>query len=149
MLPAYCLGPTPSLVVVRERVIDGAELLPRRRDRIRDRGATDGLGEDDGEASLEVEVDVAVEEPRAGVVGEEADRDVVTDGAVARRDGVAPDGVVVVVLGRTGAAYDCECVLLRAVRVSAWFGCTNEGKDKNLRHASGRGEGHRERLSCP
>ena len=74
-----------------------------------------------------MEVDVAVEEPRPGVVRLEADRDVVADGAVASRDGVTPDGVVVVVLSRAGAAYDCECVLLRAVWVSARFGCTNEG----------------------
>ena len=107
----YCLGSTRLLVVVGERVIDGAELLPRRRDRIRDRGTTDGLSEDDGETSLEVEVDVAVEEPRARVVGLEADRNVVARGGGSRGDDVAPDRVVVVVVGGTCAAYNSEGVL--------------------------------------
>ena len=120
MLPAYCLGPTPSLVVVRERVIDGAELLPRRRDRVRDRGATDGLSEDDGEASLEVEVDVAVEEPRSRVVGGEADRDVVIVRGRARRDDVAPDRVVVVVRRRASGADDREGVLNGGGRKGGW-----------------------------
>ena len=69
------------------------------------------LGENDGKAGLEMEVDVAVEEPRAGVVGGEADGDVVIRLRRARRDDVAPDGVVVVVLARAGTADDSEGML--------------------------------------
>ena len=68
------------------------------------------LSEDNGEAGLEVEVDVAVEEPRARVVRLEADRDIVGR-ATPSRDGIAPDGVVEVVFRRVGAADDCEGVL--------------------------------------
>ena len=52
-----------------------------------------------------------VDEPGAGVVRPEADRDVVVCGGRARRDGVAPDGITVVVRGRAGAAHHREDVL--------------------------------------
>ena len=93
--------------------VDRAEVLPGRRDRVRGRDAGDGLSEDHRETRLEVEVDVAVEEPRARVVGAEADRDVVVVGRSARRDDIAPDGVLVVVGRRACRANDREGVLER------------------------------------
>ena len=71
----------------------------------------DILRHDDSEAGVEVEVDVAVEEPRARVVSLEADRDIVVRGGGSRGDDVAPDRVVVVVIGGTCAAYNSEGVL--------------------------------------
>ena len=62
---------------------------------------------------------MAVEEPRARVVGREADRDVVVS-AGPGRDSVAPDGVVVVVLGRAGAADYGKGVLCRPSQ--EWLG---------------------------
>ena len=79
------------------------------RHRVRNLRVRDILREHDSKARVEVEVDVAVEEPRAGVVGGEADRDV-----VARRaggDDVALGRVDVVVLGAARAAHDVEGVL--------------------------------------
>ena len=69
------------------------------------------LSEDNSETSLQVEVDVAVEEPRAGVVRREADGDVVTSGTGA--DDVALGRVDVVVVGLASAADDVEGVLER------------------------------------
>ena len=100
-----------SLVVDRERVVGRAQVRPFLRDGVRVLDVGHILGEDDCEARLKVEIDVAMEEPRPGVVRLEADSDVVTVVGDARRDGVAPDGVVVVVLGRARAAYNCEGVL--------------------------------------
>ena len=54
---------------------------------------------------------MAVEEPRARVVGPEADRNVVTGLGRARAHDIALDGVVVVVLGAACAAYNSEGVL--------------------------------------
>ena len=54
---------------------------------------------------------MAVEEPRAGVVSLEADRDVVTRCRGAGRHDVAPDGVVVVVDSGASAADNGEGVL--------------------------------------
>ena len=54
----------------------------------------------------QVPVDVAVEEPRAGVVGEEPDGDIVAHVAVAHD--VADDGVYKVVRRIAGAADDVE-----------------------------------------
>lgn len=51
-------------------------------------------------------VDVAVEEPRTGVVGEEPDRDIVA--LVADADNVADDGIYKVVRRIAGAADDGE-----------------------------------------
>ncbi len=62
-----------------------------------------------------MEVDVAVEEPRARVVSPETDRDVVIVSGRARADDVAPDGIVVVVRAVAGAAYDSKGVLWRQV----------------------------------
>ena len=62
-----------------------------------------------------MEVDVAVEEPRARVVRVEPDGDVVAwVGGVLReagRDDIAPDGVIVVVFRRVSTADDSEGVL--------------------------------------
>ena len=128
-------------LVVQRRVVLGAQLLPRLCDASRrgqrsgwqSNGASDQrtrhkvdvsdirriLGEDDGQASNEMEVDVTVEEPRPGVVGlqrqrfvssydrqtgedaertyHEADRDVVSRKADVDR--VPPEGLHVGVLG--------------------------------------------------
>ena len=54
----------------------------------------------------QVPVDVAVEEPRTGIVGEEPDRDIVARDAVAHD--VADDGVYKVVRRIAGAADDVE-----------------------------------------
>ena len=67
------------------------------------------LSEDNGEAGLEVEVDVAVEEPRARVVGGEADGDVVA--VAADVHDVTLGRVLVVVSSLTGRADDVERVL--------------------------------------
>ena len=56
-------------------------------------------------------LDVAVEEPRAGVVRLEPDRHVVVVILETRADGVPEDGVLVVVLGAVRAADDRERVL--------------------------------------
>ena len=66
-------------------------------------------------------VDVAVEEPRAGVVRREANRDVVTGDAGA--DNIALGRVDVVVVCLTGATNNVECVLERgeSVREAEWL----------------------------
>lgn len=64
---------------------------------------------------------MAVEEPRAGVVRAEADRDVVARRRRACGDDVAPDRVVVVVRRRACRANDGEGVLDGAKRVSAIY----------------------------
>ena len=67
------------------------------------------LGEDNGETGLEVEVNVAVEEPRARVVGGEANGDVVT--VAADVHDVTLGRVLVVVGGLTRRTDDVERVL--------------------------------------
>ena len=107
----------PALLIInRERVVRRAEVGPRLGHGVRCARVGRVLGQDDGEAGLEVEVDVAVEEPRARVVRLEADRHVVARRGRAGRDDVSPDGVVVVVDGRAGAADDGEGVLSREMR---------------------------------
>ena len=71
----------------------------------------DVLCEDNGEAGIEVIVDVAVQEPRARVVRLEADGDVVACLRSTSADDVTPDGVVVVVDRAARAAYDSKDVL--------------------------------------
>ena len=91
------------------RARESAGALTGGRDGRRDvRGV---LGHDDRKPGLEVEVDVAVEEPRAGVVRREADRDVVARRA--RADDVALRGVHVVVVGAAGGADDVEGVAVQ------------------------------------
>ena len=58
-----------------------------------------------------MEIDVAVEEPRPGVVRLEPDRHVVARCGRASADHVAPDGVDVVVLRASCATHDGEDVL--------------------------------------
>ena len=99
-----------SPIARRERVVRRAKSRPVRRDRIGSRSTGDVLSHDGSEPGVEVEVDVAVDEPRARVVRLEADRDIVGRAAPSR-DGIAPDGVVIVVFGRVGAADHCEGVL--------------------------------------
>ena len=67
------------------------------------------FGHDNGHPSFEMPVDVAVEEPRAGVVRREANGDVVTRRTSA--DGVTLDRVDVVVLGAAGRANNVEGML--------------------------------------
>jgi hypothetical protein len=55
---------------------------------------------------VHVPVDVAVEEPRAGVVREEPDRDIIT--GVADAHDVAEDRIIVVVRSVTSAAYNSK-----------------------------------------
>ena len=104
VLPSSC-GERRSSRDLEDSVIE--KQLTGRSVRISDVGHV--LAEDDGEASLEVEVDVAMEEPRAGVVRREANGDVVTRRTSA--DGVTLDGVDVVVLGAAGRANNVEGVL--------------------------------------
>ena len=100
----------PHLLIIRaERVVGRAKVRPRVRHRVRGGHISHVFGHNDGEAAVEVEVDVAVEEPRAGVVGAEADRDVVPRRA--GRDDIALRGVDVVVLGAAGRANNVEGVL--------------------------------------
>ena len=81
----------------------------------------DVLGEDNGEAGIEVIVDVAVEEPGTGVVGAEADGNVIAGGAGA--DDVALGGVDVVVSVAAGGADDPEFVLCaKEWDVNLWEG---------------------------
>ncbi len=141
---------TRSLVGLGERVVDRAQVLPRGRDGVRELRVRDGLGEDDREAGLEVEVDVAVEEPRAGVVRGEPDRDVVARGGYARRDDVAPDRVVVVVRRRACAADDREGVLegdgsYEGRDVSDLRESVSGRRVGDLHRAGGAGEGRRRR----
>ena len=103
-------GPqTPLVLAIGELVVDRAELVPRERDLVRDLRVRDVLGHDDREPGVEVEVDVAVEEPRAGVVRLEPDRDVVARATCA--DGGAPDRVLEVVPVLACALDDREDVL--------------------------------------
>ena len=100
------------LVVLRgKRVINRTQARPFVWHWVRLCDAGYLLGQGDGEASLEVEVDVAVEEPGTGIVRPEADRDVVVRGGCTGRDGVAPDGVAVVVRGRAGTSHHREDML--------------------------------------
>ena len=100
-----------SELALGERVIDRAQVRPVLRDRVRDSHIRDVLGHDDRKAGVEVGLDVAVEEPRAGVVRLEPDRHVVVVILETRADGVPEDGVLVVVLGAVRAANDRERVL--------------------------------------
>ena len=100
-----------SELALGERVIDRAQVRPVLRDWVRDSHIRDVLGHDDRKAGVEVGLDVAVEEPRAGVVRLEPDRDVVSGSGRAGADDVPPDWVVVVVLCATRGANDSEDVL--------------------------------------
>ena len=102
----------PHLLIVRaECVVGRAKVRPRGWHGVRSRGVDDVLSHDDGEAGVEVEIDVTVEEPRPGVVRLEPDRDVVPGGGCAGADDVPPNRVVVVVLGTAGRADDGEDML--------------------------------------
>jgi len=76
---------------VDEVVIGGAELLPSIGREVLSRHFRNILSKDDGEASIQVPVNVAVEEPWARVVGEEADGDIVA--SIADTDDVADYGI--------------------------------------------------------
>ena len=104
VLPSSC-GERRSGLSLDDGVLK--DKLTGRSVRVSDVGHV--LAEDDGEASLEVEVDVAMEEPRARVVRREANGDVVTRRTSA--DGVTLDWVDVVVLGAAGRANNVEGVL--------------------------------------
>jgi len=80
---------------IQERIVSGAKVFPLRIYVILLRHIRDILGEDDSKASAQVPVNVAVEEPRARVVSEEPDRDIVA--SVADAYDVADDGVLKVV----------------------------------------------------
>ena len=70
ILPASqpCTTPGGSLVLRGKRIVRRAQLRPRMRHRVRNLRVRDILREHDRKARVEVEVDVAVEEPRARVV---------------------------------------------------------------------------------
>jgi hypothetical protein len=55
---------------------------------------------------VQVPIDVAMEEPRARVICEEPDRDIIT--GVADAHDVAEDRVIIVVRGITSTAYNSE-----------------------------------------
>ena len=113
--PCTTLG--GSLVLGGKRIVRRAQLRPRMRHRVRNLRVRDVLREHDRKARVEVEVDVAVEEPRARVVRVEADRDVVPRLRRARVHYVAPDRVVVVVRGAARAADDGERMPVQVERV--------------------------------
>ncbi len=62
-------------------------------------------------------VNVAVEEPRARIVSEESDRDVIVIGDVPDAHDIADDRVVEVISLATGAADDVEGVSVQVNRV--------------------------------
>jgi hypothetical protein len=95
---------------------DRAQSLPSRRGVSHAAHVRDVLRHHDGEPGVEVPVDVAVEEPRARVVGGEPDGDVVA--CAPGRDGIPLDWVDVVVLGGVRRTDDGELVAVEVERVS-------------------------------
>ena len=61
--------PSLSLVLLGQRIVYRTQLLPLHRHRVAHPRPGHVLGEHDRKARVEVEVNVAVEEPRARVVG--------------------------------------------------------------------------------
>jgi len=64
--------------MVDERVINGAKLIPSRRRDVRRRSVRDILSKHNSEASVQMPIDVAMEEPRARIVRLEADCDIIS-----------------------------------------------------------------------
>ena len=104
-----------SPIARRERVVRRAESRPVGGDRVGSRSTGNVFSHDSSEPGVEVEVDVAVDEPWAGIVRLEADRDIVSRAAPGG-NGITPDGVIEVVLSRVGTADHCEGVLWRTVK---------------------------------
>ena len=86
-------------------------MTPLTRRSIGRRSIGSVLREHDSKPCVKVPVDVAVEEPRAGVVGRETNRNVVSRRASA--DSVTLGRVDVVVAVVSGTANDVEGVLLQ------------------------------------
>ena len=105
----------------------------------------DVLSHDDRKAEIEVPVDVAMEEPRSGVVRLEADGDVVTIDGRARAHDVAENRVVVVV-GRTPCAADDGEDVLQIETSSDQLRNGLGGDSKDIRRADGMGEESREAM---
>jgi len=105
-----------SQLARRQPVVRRAELSPLGGNDLFG-GVRDVFGEHDCQTNVQVEVDVAVEEPRSSIIGHESEGYV-----VARETGVndvADNGVVVVVHGAAGAADDMEVVAVQVERVGS------------------------------
>jgi hypothetical protein len=70
-----------------------------------------------GDSPFQVPIDVAVEEPRTGVVSEESNRDIIVRGDVAHADDVAHNGVNIIVSRVTGTPDHVERVPMQVDRV--------------------------------
>lgn len=101
---------------MRESIVDGAKLIPSSR-RIGSSDGRDVLGEDDREAHDQMPVNVAMHDPRARVVGGEANGDVVAGASQA--DDVALDGVDKVRSGLASCADNAEDVAMQMHGVGA------------------------------
>jgi len=103
------VGPSPVAAVicpVDEGIVFGTKMLPLVRDRVRCWHVRDILSKDNGEASIQMPIDVAMEEPWSRVVGEETDCDFIS--RVANTHDISDDSVVEVVGRVTSAADDVE-----------------------------------------
>lgn len=114
-----------------ESVVDGAQLLPSVR-RTLDSGRDVGevLDEEHLKASYEMPVDVAVQDPRSRVVGDESNSDSVS--RVASADDVTDGRVLEVVVAGTSAPDDVEGVTVEMDWVWAMVDASVEGKLYNL-----------------
>jgi len=104
-------------VVTRiESVISRAQCTPIRRDGISRSNLRYCLGKYDSESQLKMPVNMAMEEPRPGVISLESDSDVVTQ--TTNVDNVTDDGIVIVVRCTSGAADDMEVVSMQMYGVA-------------------------------
>jgi len=113
-------------IVIDEGCVMGAQVLPSRRGRIERWHIRDILSKDNREASIQVLVDVAMEEPRPRIVGEKPDCDVIP--SVANTHDISDNRVDKVVGRATSAAYHVEIVPVQMDRVRRIRSTTGNGQ---------------------
>jgi len=91
---------------IDEGIVAGTKTAPLLGDRVRFRHVRDILSKDNGEASIQVPIDVAMEEPWSRVVGEETDCHFIS--RVANTHDISDDRVDEVVSRATSGADDME-----------------------------------------
>jgi len=113
-------------------IISGAKVAPSLRNRVINSHVSDIFSHHHCETGIEMEINVAMEEPRAGIVGSETNSDIVT--AFTSVDHITNNGVVIVVNAASRTTNDSEVVTMQMERMRSG---SNSTWHTDLIHAVG------------